>query len=151
TEAQRHREVQEGTYRGGIALAQMRERVEVAPSGTLLLQSLSVGHPLGDVPLAKRVVQTMTKISWLLGAILLLTPTAASAQLEEVGPEVVQRIAAAAREAVKSGKLAPKALKADPVWEKAFGYRLGAAAVVVIPDRALTVPPAGQNPLPLAL
>src|SRR5262245_35845278 len=86
-------------------------------------------------------------------AAILLAPTAAGAQLEQVPQNVVQRIATAAGDALKSGKVASKAVKPDPAWAKAFGYRIGAAAVVVVPDKALLAgaPAGGQNPLPLAL
>jgi hypothetical protein len=93
-----------------------------------------------------------TYVHSVLALVLLLTaPTTANAQLEQVAPEVIQHITAAASEAVKSGRLASKGVKPDPAWEKAFGYRIGAAAVIIVPDKALGAPAGDQNPMPLAL
>jgi Iodothyronine deiodinase len=89
----------------------------------------------------------------LLLAVSLAAPPPVRAQLQPVTPEVVKRIAGAAGEALKSGKLATKSLRFEPVEEKAFGYRIGAAAVVIIPSAFLAgrATAAGQEPLPLAL
>src|SRR5439155_20890725 len=75
-----------------------------------------------------------------------------AAPLEEMPTQTLQRIVAATGEALKSGKLASKAVKPALAFDRAIGYRYGEGALLVIPDRVLVGNQgSGQDPLPLAL
>ncbi len=81
----------------------------------------------------------------------LIAPSFAVAQegppSQPLRPDMLQRIAGAAAEALKTGKLAIPAGAVELDLEKASGYRIGPGAVVVVPAR----PVAGAQPQPLAL
>src|SRR5205814_727353 len=75
-----------------------------------------------------------------------------AAPLEEMPAQTLQRIVAAAGDALQYGKLACKAVKPALALDRAIGYRYGEGALLVIPDKALVANQAsGREPVPLAL
>src|SRR5262249_17463251 len=79
----------------------------------------------------------------------------ASAQLEQLPADQAKRIASAASEALKSGKLANRAVLLKLELDRAHGYRFGPAALVIVPDAGLLAPPgaaaAATNPRAVAM